>query len=623
MTRPFLPAVLLALATAGVAVVQGEPAWLLPVAVAALAAGDLLGGLTRRIVVAVAVTGGVATLALVVGGGGQAAVPVVATITCAAAVRRRSLAPAVLGPAAAAVTAAVVLLPAGRFLPLALVGWSAAAVGLLASPDRLSPLVELGTPRRSPVLVRVLTTVALLAVCTPLVAALIPDPPGRGDPRLGAGEVDEGPGPPVASGSFRSTDRIDLGVRSPVDDREVLRVRAERPSLWRGQVFDRWDGRTWTLAPGLVDRDRVTARTEFEAANRFGIDLEEQRMTVVEATDVVVAAPRLVDHATPVRAQRDRDGTILTDRPMPPGTTYRVTSAVLKISVGELEAAVAGGADPGERYRVLPAVPERIVTLARELTAGAPTTLAKVRSIEAWLAANITYTLDLPPLPAGADAVDHVLFEDRRGYCQQIASAMAVLLRIAGVPTRVATGVVAGERDELSGEWIVRAQDAHAWVEVWFPGIGWYGFDPTSAVPFGSRDGAGSALADALAAAVPGLVIAMGALAIAGAVVSARRARRRRPGWARRQVDTLDRLSGAVGRPRSPSTPVRRHVADGLAGSPLDHPDLPGAVAVVERALYTDDEPAPTERRFVEVTLADLRREARPRWRRRPWDRPA
>jgi transglutaminase-like putative cysteine protease len=519
------------------------------------------------------------------------------------------------------VTGAIVLLPAGRFLALALLVWAGAVVALLATTDPVPAGAALGTPARRVAPARALGALAVVAVAAPALAHVLPDPPGRGAPRLGAGTVDEENLPAVASGAFASTDRMDTAVRVSDDGRELLRIRADRQSLWRGQVFDTWDGRTWTLGPGLVDRDRVTARTEFEAANRYGIDVQEQRVTVVSPTDVIVAAPRLVDHAAPVRTQRDRDGTILADRPMPPGTTYRVTSAVLRVGTAELDAAGAGGGpDPGVRYRALPPVPDRVADLARSLTADAPTVLSKVRAVEAWLAVNTVYTLDIPPLPDGADAVEHFLFEDRRGYCQQVASAFAVLLRLAGVPTRVATGVVAGDRDELTGEWIVRGRDAHAWVEVWFPGIGWQGVDPTASVPLGGRGDAGSALADALAAAVPGLVVALVVLVVvAAAALGGRRRRHRRP-WVATQVAALDRVSATAGRARHPATPLTRHAAD-LAGGPLDHPDLPGAVRVLERSLYDAHEPAPEERRLVEGTVRELRRAARPRWRRRRPDR--
>ena len=103
--------------------------------------------------------------------------------------------------------------------------------------------------------------------------------------------------------------------------------------------------------------------------------------------------------------------------------------------------------------------------------------------MEAWLAAHVEYDLDAPVPGAGVDAVDDFLFESQRGFCEQIASALAVMLRTQGVPARLATGYVPGDRDRISGVWKVRASDAHAWVEVWFPQSGWQAFDPTADVP--------------------------------------------------------------------------------------------------------------------------------------------
>jgi hypothetical protein len=124
--------------------------------------------------------------------------------------------------------------------------------------------------------------------------------------------------------------------------------------------------------------------------------------------------------------------------------------------------------------------------------------------------------------PAGVDAVDDFLFGSRRGFCEQIATALAVMLRSRGVPARLATGYVPGERDRVTGLWKVRASDAHAWVEVWFPETGWQAFDPTADVPLAgdaARPSVGAELAGALAGAaranLPVLVLA-GALAAAG-----------------------------------------------------------------------------------------------------------
>src|SRR5262249_5312710 len=106
----------------------------------------------------------------------------------------------------------------------------------------------------------------------------------------------------------------------------------------------------------------------------------------------------------------------------------------------------------------------------------------KVHSVERWFAAHTTYSLDAPLAPAGANVVDHFLFVSQEGWCNQIATSLAVLLRVAGVPARFAVGFVPGRVDPVSGRYDVRAKDAHAWTEVWFPKVGWVPFDPTAEV---------------------------------------------------------------------------------------------------------------------------------------------
>src|SRR5204863_9121503 len=88
------------------------------------------------------------------------------------------------------------------------------------------------------------------------------------------------------------------------------------------------------------------------------------------------------------------------------------------------------------------------------------------------------YTLELPS-QRQKDPVAFFLFERKAGHCEYFASAMAILLREEGVPSRIVTGFRGGEWNELTGNFIVRAKDAHSWVEVYFPGVGWYAFDPT------------------------------------------------------------------------------------------------------------------------------------------------
>src|SRR5207253_6866831 len=89
-----------------------------------------------------------------------------------------------------------------------------------------------------------------------------------------------------------------------------------------------------------------------------------------------------------------------------------------------------------------------------------------------------SYTLNLTGKP-GRDPLAHFLFEARAGHCEYFASAMAIMLRTLGIPSREVNGFLPGEYNDLAGDYIVRASDAHSWVEVYFPGDGWQVFDPT------------------------------------------------------------------------------------------------------------------------------------------------
>ena len=154
-------------------------------------------------------------------------------------------------------------------------------------------------------------------------------------------------------------------------------------------------------------------------------------------------------------------------------------------------------------------------------------------AVQGWLQTNTRYDLTVPREPDGVDAVDHFLFETRRGFCEHIAASMAVLLRAEGIPTRVVTGYGPGERNPFTGYYEVRNSDAHAWVEVFYPSYGWVPYDPTFGVPaapdaWGSPAGAELAawVADQVARVVPADVrarvggVARGALALARDVAS-------------------------------------------------------------------------------------------------------
>jgi hypothetical protein len=99
--------------------------------------------------------------------------------------------------------------------------------------------------------------------------------------------------------------------------------------------------------------------------------------------------------------------------------------------------------------------------------------------IRDWLLGEILYDFFPPPQAPGTDAVDQFLFIDQRGVCEQYVSAMVIMLRHLGVPSRLVSGFGSGQYNQITGYYEVRANDAHSWVEVYFPEIGWVPFDPT------------------------------------------------------------------------------------------------------------------------------------------------
>jgi Transglutaminase-like superfamily len=122
------------------------------------------------------------------------------------------------------------------------------------------------------------------------------------------------------------------------------------------------------------------------------------------------------------------------------------------------------------RYRLLEVVAQRVAGRAK-------TPYEAVLALESWLRQTGGFTYDeTPPRSKRSPLVDFVT-RTKAGYCQHFAGAMAVMLRMLGIPSRVAVGFTSGTRDD--GTWVVTDHEAHAWVEVWFAGVGWIPFDPT------------------------------------------------------------------------------------------------------------------------------------------------
>ncbi|MDI6773192.1 MAG: transglutaminaseTgpA domain-containing protein, partial [bacterium] len=294
-------------------------------------------------------------------------------------------------------------------------------------------------------------------------------------------------------GYFGFGTTVDLRLRGRLDEGVVMRVRSTHQFNWRALVFDTYTGSGWRISDNRVHEaegffppiNLVHRQDEILRYGARPIRVTQSFFIEVEQPNVVFAAPVAESlYLSTARVYLDRYGAIRLSSTLKPGTVYSVVSRALIPDPGRLRG-VQGEvpADLRERYLALPPIPERVRDLALRLVADQPTVYDRVTSVNRHLWAEYRYDLTIPPQRRSGDAVDYFLFEEKRGYCEQFASAMVVLLRAVEIPARLVTGYAPGTLNPLTGMYDVRNSDAHAWVEVFFPGVGWVEFEPTPGFP--------------------------------------------------------------------------------------------------------------------------------------------
>jgi transglutaminase-like putative cysteine protease len=241
---------------------------------------------------------------------------------------------------------------------------------------------------------------------------------------------------------------------------------APREQYWRGPVLHDFDGRAWrrSLQMGLSGMPTAPTGPEY----RYTVSMEPHSHNWVYALDwpTRFALP----HGT-LTADYTLVQPTAVDQPIDVAITSR---PVLPADAGLAEAERRRDLKPG------PGNP-RTRELARQMrTANADDWALVLAVLKRFAQESYFYTLTPPGL--GVDSVDQFLFDTRRGFCGHYASAFAVLMRDAGVPTRVVTGYQGGTYNRFGDYWIVRQREAHAWDEVWINGRGWVRIDPTSMI---------------------------------------------------------------------------------------------------------------------------------------------
>jgi transglutaminase-like putative cysteine protease len=326
-------------------------------------------------------------------------------------------------------------------------------------------------------------------------------------PRFG-GAVTRGLGDVEALTGF--SESVKLGDVASIKENQqvVMRVKLDhRPSKyirWRGIALDRYSGDTWSRSPSQLKiheqnkrsyndqtgQDSVFER-DYTIAERSGNrELLTQRVVVEPSiTQTIFAAQTLIRLRgdIPQIAQDVRSGavwargvrgrlqyTALSDVGMPDEKELRedLSTSYTDDVAGCLQLPD----DVGDQIRL----DSRIKQLALAKTRGARTPYEKARAIETYLKTEFGYTLDLTP--SKRDPLAEFLFDAKAGHCEYFATAMAVMMRMIGIPARVVNGFQMGEFNDVNGLYTVRASDAHSWVEVYFADSRkWIEFDPTPA----------------------------------------------------------------------------------------------------------------------------------------------
>ncbi len=381
--------------------------------------------------------------------------------------------------------------------PLTLLLGLVATLAALGTLQRLADM-ESGETPSLPLWQRSLAIARLIGLGLPLTLAVFWLFPRLGSPIWGV--PDRAVARPGLSEEMSPGEWVDLLN----DETVTLRVQffgatpSQSQMYWRGPVLWDFDGITWRTARWLRSLPAPPVTTA--PAPVWDYEME------VEPTDRRYLVALELPTTVPVGSHLSIDHTMYVPQPLGALTRWRLQArppqsvqAKLPRELRAMALTLPAGFNP------------RTVALGQQWRRDAgEDDAAVVQRALAWIRADFAYSLSPPR--TGRNSVDEFLFDHQIGFCEHFASGFAVLMRAAGIPTRIVTGYAGGYRNPIGGYWFVRRSDAHSWTEVWLPQRGWVRVDPTAAV-------APENIYDTLADRAPGASGAFGGLGGAASVI--------------------------------------------------------------------------------------------------------
>ncbi|CAM3060741.1 transglutaminase domain-containing protein [Paenibacillus sediminis] len=302
----------------------------------------------------------------------------------------------------------------------------------------------------------------------------------------------------------------ELGASLQLRDEPYFVGISPKAVYWRGESKSYYNGRGWSEPSPVYEAVDIRSGAEGmqslmsqekDAVMANGGSVITQKVSFVSpiSDELILFNGGIPTRIDEINTQDDHqmdssaESSVVMVDPIANTTKYAAPNRQLTIGY-TLEAAIQNtspdllrnglGSDSKEiidRYLQLPkGLPQRVIDLAAQITKNSTNRYDAAKAIEDYLKSNYKYRLSSRVPPEGQDFVDHFLFVQKAGYCNHFSTAMAVMLRSQGIPARWVKGFTPGEQDANDqSRFTVRYANAHAWVEVYFPNVGWIPFEPT------------------------------------------------------------------------------------------------------------------------------------------------
>ncbi|MEE8471862.1 MAG: transglutaminase domain-containing protein [Dehalococcoidia bacterium] len=263
----------------------------------------------------------------------------------------------------------------------------------------------------------------------------------------------------------------------------LFTVDSKEERYWRARVYDVYTSRGWVNSPLVEEELKVGFSLEGEGKENWA--REAYTIRVNSFADNLFTAGEPIQASIPGSFLRRQEPPwdlmmLRPQRELRLAQKYSILSLVSSATSAQLREAGTVYPEPVSAHylRLPPGLPRRVRGLSRTLTQDLSSPYEKAIAIQRYLRA-ITYDTNIAAPPPGADGVDYLLFDRRAGYCDYYASAMAVMLRSVGIPSRFVVGYQPGDWDGRKKVHVILESHYHSWPEVYFPGYGWIGFEPT------------------------------------------------------------------------------------------------------------------------------------------------